>query len=186
MGDEHGAAAAIGAAVRAHRRSRGLSMRHLASLIGTSQPFVSNIENGRIFPSLRTLRLLADALEVPSDHLLPTPERFEHTNVDAHPRGSDDAPTQLLLEEPGRRLRIVRIELSPAESEPQPHTHAGEEFLRIVLGDVTLLRESTAPHRLRRGEGLWMAGGVPHRLEAGPEGATALTVLTGAAPGAHA
>lgn len=161
-------------------------MRHLASLIGTSQPFVSNIENGRIFPSLRTLRLLADALEVPSDHLLPAPERFEHTSIDAHPRGMDDAPAQVLLDEPGRRLRIVRVELSPGESEPQPHTHAGEEFLRVVRGELTLLRESAAPHRLRQGEGLWMTGGVPHRLEAGPEGATALTVLTSADPGAHA
>lgn len=161
-------------------------MRDLAARIGTSQPFVSNIENGRIFPSLRTLTLLAEALDVSSDRLLPAPERVDSLNVDAFPRAPGEAATRRVLGAPGRVLQTRRLELTPGELEPVPHTHPGEEVVRVLRGTATLLRESEPPRPLAAGESLWIPGTTPHRLRAGEQGALVLIVATGAGEEAHA
>ena len=171
VSQQQGAATAIGAAVRARRRALGLSMRDLAGLIGTSQPFVSNIENGRIFPSLRTLALLAEALDVSSDQLLRSPEKVDRATVDALPHPDAEAPAT-----PGRLLDAIRLPLAPHEREARPRIHPGEEIVRVLRGDAVLLRESEAPHPLAEGDAVWIDGAVPHRMEAGPRGATVLII----------
>jgi transcriptional regulator with XRE-family HTH domain len=173
VSQQQGAATAIGAAVRARRRALGLSMRDLSGLIGTSQPFVSNIENGRIFPSLRTLELLAEALDVSSDQLLRSPEKVDRTTVDALPHPDAEMPPT-----PGRLLDAVRLPLAPHEREARPRIHPGEEIVRVLRGHAVLLRESEAPHPLTEGEAVWIDGTVPHRMEAGPRGATVLLIRT--------
>jgi ribosome-binding protein aMBF1 (putative translation factor) len=47
--------AAIGSSVRQARLRTGLSTRELAQRASLSQPFLSNIENGRSSPSVATL-----------------------------------------------------------------------------------------------------------------------------------
>lgn len=148
-------------------------MRDLSGRIGTSQPFVSNIENGRIFPSLRTLGLLADALGIPSDQLLRSPEKADRTTVDELPR-PDAEPRRA----PGRALHASRLELAPGEREARPRLHSGEEIVRVLRGDAVILRESEAPHPLAEGDAVWVDGAVPHRMEAGPRGAVVLIVAT--------
>ena len=54
----------IGGAVREHRTGRGWSTRSLAARAGISQPFLTNIENGRTVPSLPSLYAIATALAV--------------------------------------------------------------------------------------------------------------------------
>jgi transcriptional regulator with XRE-family HTH domain len=52
----------LGSAIRARRLSRSLSLVDLASTADLSQPFLSQVENGRARPSLLSLRRIADAL----------------------------------------------------------------------------------------------------------------------------
>ena len=164
-------AAGIGAEVREARLARGLSTRELARLIGTSQPFVTNIENGRIFPSLRTLALLADALAVPASRLLPGSERVERVAAATgmRPRRRAEPPARRLTAAPDRELASFRVELRPGESEPRPFAHDGEDYLLVLSGELALLREGEPALRLAAGEGAWDDGRVPHRLAA-PEG----------------
>lgn len=152
-------------------------MRDLSGRIGTSQPFVSNIENGRIYPSLRTLSLLADALHVSSDQLLRSPEKVDRTTVDELP-----PPDAAARATPERLLSALRLSLAPHERETRPRIHPGEEIIRVLQGEAVLLRESEAPRPLAEGDALWIDGTVPHRMEAGPRGATIL-LIHGAAGG---
>ena len=62
----------IGEAVRTLRGKRGLRQAELARLAGLAPSQVSAVENARRAPSLRTLRRVAAALEVPVDVLLRT------------------------------------------------------------------------------------------------------------------
>lgn len=48
-------------AVIAARKRAGLTQTELAARMGTTQPAVTRMESGRVQPSLRTLRRLADA-----------------------------------------------------------------------------------------------------------------------------
>ena len=61
----------IGATVRYVRAERGLSQKELADKAGVTQATISRLESGRI-KELKsdTLRLLADTLNVTSDHLM--------------------------------------------------------------------------------------------------------------------
>jgi transcriptional regulator with XRE-family HTH domain len=169
----------IGAEVRAARTARGLSTRQLAQLIGTSQPFVSNIENGRIFPSLRTLALLAEALEVSPSRLLPASERVERLPAAAgmRARRPNEAPVRRLVGAPDRELAAFRVELAAGESEDRPRLHGGEDFVTVLEGELDVLREGQPATRLRAGDALWLDGSIPHRLAAPLEAAAIALVV---------
>src|SRR5690349_19530010 len=55
----------IGARLRELRKDRRLSIQQLADRVGLSIGMISQIERGLSTPSLRSLRLLAEALNVP-------------------------------------------------------------------------------------------------------------------------
>lgn len=52
------------------RNDQGLSVRALASKAGMSYTYVSNVENGKVDPSLSVLRRLAAALRVTVSELI--------------------------------------------------------------------------------------------------------------------
>ena len=59
----------IGARIRELRRKRGWSQEQLGEIVGFSQSKISKIEHGD-WDSLRDLRLIAKALEVPIEELI--------------------------------------------------------------------------------------------------------------------
>jgi len=63
-------AAALGEFIKSQRRLARLSQRELARLAGFSDAYLSQIERGLHRPSLRIVRDLATALNVPADTLL--------------------------------------------------------------------------------------------------------------------
>ena len=56
------------------RQSKGMSLRMLADLSGTSKEPIINLETGRTDPKLSTLLALADALNVPLAELFDEPQ----------------------------------------------------------------------------------------------------------------
>lgn len=65
--------------IKKYRRLKGFTQEKLAELCGKSQNFVGDAENGRKVPSLRTIQLLANTLEVKPYQLL-IPEDDERKN----------------------------------------------------------------------------------------------------------
>ena len=59
----------LGARLRMERQSRGLSLRELARRINVSASLVSQVENGRVRPSVSTLMALVTELELSLDNL---------------------------------------------------------------------------------------------------------------------
>jgi DNA-binding XRE family transcriptional regulator len=55
--------------VRLWREHRGLTQQELAKRIGTSKPYLSQIENGKRKGTVETLKAIARALDVPLDVL---------------------------------------------------------------------------------------------------------------------
>lgn len=70
----------IGEALRTWRRQRGYSLQEVARRAGLSASYLSEIENGKKQPSVKTLEALATALNVSLDSLLDnSAETFEVT-----------------------------------------------------------------------------------------------------------
>lgn len=57
----------LGKALRMIREAKGLTLRVLAERAGISTPYLGLIEVGERSPSIRTIRALSDALDVPVD-----------------------------------------------------------------------------------------------------------------------
>jgi transcriptional regulator with XRE-family HTH domain len=92
----------LGAFIRSQRRVAALSLRQLADMTSVSNAYLSQIERGIHQPSLRVLRSLAKALDVPTNVLL------EHAGLD------ELEPTA----EPAGYSAAAAIQLDPALSEP--------------------------------------------------------------------
>jgi putative transcriptional regulator len=56
--------------IKTLREERGISQGKLAQLTGVSQSAISDIENNKRNPSLWTVHLIAEVLEVPVDALM--------------------------------------------------------------------------------------------------------------------
>src|SRR5256886_7483411 len=69
---------ALGAFIREQPKRANLSLRQLADLTSLSNPYLSQIERGLHQPSVRVLRLLADALNVSAETLLAEAGLPEH------------------------------------------------------------------------------------------------------------
>jgi transcriptional regulator with XRE-family HTH domain len=118
----------LGRLVQHRRHELSLSRRDLAAASGVSYPYVSQIETGDRDPSLKTLRKLAEILELPMESMasLVSPEGWmtsdsappamSATMVSSTPRAdSFDLYRDKVLPSVERRLRavppLVRLQL---------------------------------------------------------------------------
>jgi transcriptional regulator with XRE-family HTH domain len=182
---EEAVAAAIGASVRRARARSGMSTRELAQRAAMSQPFLSNIENGRSTPSVATLYKLAGALGVTTSELLPT--RAEEgiqlaragegvvTGVDETPGA---ARSTLLTGGPGRLVESRRFVIEPGQPAGDFFEHAGEDLLHVLDGVLHVELGAGWAEELRVGDSLWHDGSLPHRWTVGPDVGAVLLLVT--------
>ena len=53
----------IGQRIRSHRQSNHLTLKQLAEKVGCTDAYLSQIENGRVSPSIASLKRIASALQ---------------------------------------------------------------------------------------------------------------------------
>lgn len=158
-------AAAIGSAVRAARRETGLTVQALAAKAALSQPFLSQVENGRSMPSVLTLHRLAGVLGTSAHALLAQGEESQVTLV-----RREEGPSHQLS--PGARIRLLsggRREIGVSEVTAQPRAradqltqHEGDEVVYVLAGEV-VLAVATEEYTLRAGDSLHYPADLAHR-----------------------
>ncbi len=77
--------AALGAFIRSQRELARLSLRQLAELTSLSHPYLSQLERGMHQPSVRVLKLIAEALNVSAETVL-----MQAGLLDGHAEGDAD------------------------------------------------------------------------------------------------
>jgi transcriptional regulator with XRE-family HTH domain len=183
--------AAIGSSVRRARVRSGLSTRELAQKASMSQPFLSNIENGRSTPSVATLYKLASALGVSASELLPASTDEGVVVVRAGEgvaTGMDESPgvalSTLLAGAPGRIMEARRAVIEPGQPAGDWFDHGGEDFLHVLDGVVLVEFGTGRIEELSAGDSLWHEGTIPHRWRVGADVGARLLLVTGQVPGA--
>ncbi len=73
----------VGRFIREQRENAQLSLREMARMTSISNAYLSQIERGLHMPSVRVLRALADALDVPLENLVDS--TGEHRREAGHP-----------------------------------------------------------------------------------------------------
>lgn len=155
----------VGAAVRRRRRALELTLSVVAQRSGLSVPFLSQVENERARPSMRSLEKVADALGTTCVELLAAADPARSVDV---VRAPDE-----LLDATGPQARpLVRghhqlhaMEFIGDHDEGREFQHRNDEVMYVADGTVEIEAEGQA-HRLGRGDTMYLTGGVRHRWRA--------------------
>ena len=143
-GDSPALAVAVGARLKETRKNKGLTLVQLANASGLSQPFLSQVENGKAMPSLTTLHSIAKALDVHVQDLLePRPSSTvslirheDHHDYEYEP----GIAMSFLTDSPEHSLGPSEIVIEPGIVS-QPSSHRGEEFIYVIEGELAFFLE---------------------------------------------
>ncbi|MER6298917.1 XRE family transcriptional regulator [Kitasatospora sp. NPDC001539] len=158
-----GAQPRLGGAVRRRRRALELTLAQVAGRTGLSVPFLSQVENDRARPSMRSLQRIADGLGTTAVELLAAADPVDRP-VDVVLARDDaglapDTGVRPLVR--GRR-RLHALEFTGDQQADREFVHAGDELMYVADGAAEVEAEGRR-YRLHRGDTLYLTGGVRHR-----------------------
>ncbi len=139
-------AQSLGRDIRALRKSRDLTLQELSLIIGRSVGFISQIERGLSTPSIKDLRTLAKAFDVPVSWFFvvnETPDKEREFIVRAGSRRAlgtteDGIVEELLSPDLGGSFEMFRSVLEPGAELSEPVLRKTEEAGYITSGSIDL------------------------------------------------
>lgn len=156
----------VGTCIREIREAKGYSLRALADRSGLSLNAISRIERGESSPTVSSLQRLATALAVPINEFFETSTEYAtilvRKNQRLRTRGEGILFESLGSGLPGQMIEPFLMTLLPgAVGGEEPISHAGEEFVYCVEGEVEYLVNDKW-HRLEAGDSLLFQSPQPH------------------------
>jgi len=155
-----------GQRLRSLREAGGLSLRDAAAAAGLSISFLSAVERGTSGTSVASLQQLTSAYGTTLAELFARPRRTKRVVR---------AGRRPVIELADDMVRIEQLAVSAAVLEPQlfrlargassegSYHHAGEEFLYVIAGAVTIWVGQRERYRLHEGDSLTFPSTLPHR-----------------------
>lgn len=164
------AAEDLGIKIKARRKAQGLSIRELAARCSISIGMISQIEQGKSSPSLRSLRLISEALRLPVSalfHQVPASISDDRYIVRKGKRQvlklNGAVLKELMSPATLHHLEIFNVELQPgAESSSEAYSHSGEKAGMIVEGVLDLWLNGER-FELAEGDTCQFGAVIPHR-----------------------
>jgi transcriptional regulator with XRE-family HTH domain len=123
--------------LRKVREQRGVTLTEVAARTGISKSTLSRLENGQRKPSLELLLPLAQTYRVPLDDLVGAPEVGD-PRIRLKPRGVHGRTVLPLTRHPGG-VQAWKIVIPANQTEPEPRTHDGYEWLYLLTGRMRLV-----------------------------------------------
>ncbi len=157
----------IGGRIKAHRQAHHFTLKQLAERVGCSDAYLSQIENGRVSPSIASLKKIADAL---------------HTKItDFFVEGQNDEPVVMspaeritlsldrwnatinsLVRNPAnKRMHPFYTTIQPGGGSHGLYSHVGEEFGLVLEGELEIELDGDV-FRVRKHESFYYDSSVPH------------------------
>jgi transcriptional regulator with XRE-family HTH domain len=175
----------IGERIKQLRLKKSMGLVELGRHTGLSASFLSQLETGRVVPTLRNLARIAMVFSRDLSYFF---EREAQTLFRVH-RGKDrlrlpqtgvDEPSYFFESlgylVPDRQLDPYFAEFVPTapDREPKSHRHFGCEFLYVLSGELTV-RHGAGVHQLEGGDAVYFDASTPHSYEC--SGATPATAV---------
>lgn len=160
----------VGIRLREVRKARGLSQRELAKRAGVTNSTISLIEQGRVSPSVSSLKKVLDGLPMTMVEFF-TDDAEEDLAAISFPRdqqpnlGQGDVQFFLIgAGRPNRQIEIMREVYGPgADTGAEMIRHEGEEGGVVVSGSIELTVGETV-RVLNPGDGYYFDCRVAHRF----------------------
>ncbi len=157
----------IGLRIKALRQANHLTLKQLAEEVGCSDAYLSQIENGRVSPSISSLKKIADALQVkitdffvefqddepvvlaPKDRVALSLERW-------------NAKIESLVKNPkNKRMHPFFTTIQPGGGSHGLYSHVGEEFGLVLRGELEITLNK-AVYRVATNESFYYNSSEPH------------------------
>lgn len=162
----------LGECIRAIRLSRNMSIQELSRRTGLSNGMVSQLERGLTTPSVRSLRLMSQALLVPISHFF-EPEPVQPPNPYIVRRGerhflrltSSGVLKELLSPKDADAVEMYELTIAPDGSSGSDFlTHEGRKAGYVLAGRIRLWLDQS-PHVLEPGDSFLFPGTMPYMFD---------------------
>ena len=186
----------IGERIKRLRLKKSMGLVELGRHTGLSASFLSQLETGRVVPTLRNLSRIAMVFSKDLSYFFETEPNalfriFRRKERVRLPQTGVNDPTyyfeSLGYMVPDRHMDPYFAEFVPLtkEMEPRAHMHAGFEFLYVLDGDLEI-RHGDQACTLEAGDAIYFDASTPHSYQcAGKKPAGAIIVTMHQAPPAH-
>jgi transcriptional regulator with XRE-family HTH domain len=159
-------AVSIGSKIRALRQRLKRTLDEVATTAGISKPFLSQVERGHATPSITSLVGIARALGVTVQYFVDTPTEGKSVRRGSDLKhfgfnGTENLFGRLTNPAVGGRLEAILVRMPVGQNPSEVTTHAEEEFLYVMSGQITLTLEGTT-FLLQEGDTAHFASTVPH------------------------
>jgi transcriptional regulator with XRE-family HTH domain len=177
----------IGERIKYLRLKKSMGLVDLGRHTGLSASFLSQLETGRVVPTLRNLARIAMVFSKDLSYFFdPEPQALfrvhRRTERVRLPQSGVDDPTyffeSLGYQVPDRQLDPYFAEFLPVREGhiPRAHQHAGCEFLYLLTGALDV-RHGETTHHIEAGDAIYFDANTPHNYTCtGKVPATALIV----------
>lgn len=162
----------LGERIRRLRLKKSMGLVDLGKHTGLSASFLSQLETGRVVPTLRNLARIAMVFSKDLSYFFenePAPVFRVHRKKDRvrMPQTGVEPPTysfeSLGYMVPDRQMDPYFAEFVPlpGDVEPRSHMHAGFEFLYVLAGELAM-RHGDQEAALVPGDAVYFDAGMPH------------------------
>lgn len=179
----------IGAKLRRLRLRKKLGLVELGRHTGLSASLLSQIENGKLVPTLPTLARVAMVFDVGLDYFFSDRKRrglFSVVRAAERMRFPDrpDSPNPaywfevLAFSAQEKSMQAYLAEFEPRQpQEVSEHVHDGAEFLLVLEGELAI-RYDDEETVLRKGDSVYFDASHPHAYRAAGSGRAKAVVVT--------
>lgn len=159
----------VGINIRRLRKDHNYSLREFGQKIGVSASFLSQVELGKISPSLSKLKDIADALNTTIGLLIGETDYNTSSPLirKADRRHTDRLVTGLNVDllsnpDPYKQMEpfIIKLERG-ASSGPKQHQHFGQVFIYVFRGKLKISLNNK-DYVMNEGDSIYFNSNVPH------------------------
>jgi transcriptional regulator with XRE-family HTH domain len=157
----------LGARLRRLRRAQDLTLRELASTVGVTESFLSQVERGVASPSVASLQRIARGLGLSLAQLFAT-GGGQGRVVRAADRRRIEYPglkavDEFLTPSDATRLQLILATVQPGGGTgDEPYTHDSDEEVVVVLDGELDLWVAEEHYRLLEGDAITYSSRLPH------------------------
>ena len=156
----------LGQRIRTAREQKKLTLDELALKTGLTKSFLSQVERSKSNPSLSSIRLIVQELNIPLVSLFENPTKnLSGVVVRKNKRKNFQLPDstlnfELLSPDLKRQMEIIRV-IAPPDGRSEYMAHEGEEWGYVVKGRIRLT-VGNEEFELEEGDTAYYSSEIPH------------------------
>lgn len=157
----------IGHRIKARRLTDKLTLKQLAEKVGCSDAYLSQIENGKVSPSISSLKKISEALQAKITDFFVETEDDDPVVLSSEQRvtitldGWNARIESLIINSKNKRMHPFFTTIQPGGGSHGLYSHVGEEFGIVLKGELQIDIDDTV-HRVHSNESFYYNSNQPH------------------------